>query len=276
MEAAKNLITYPKPYFEFRMSDILGQNFAPQDPAKYIENSISEEGYKISNVPLGKPVFVSEVLRAQKHGIPTVSSESMKSLMANMGKSGERTLEVDAMYKKSHHSYGVSERINREYGPGFKENALFGISTEHDRFGKRIKEALIVEEKEITSEKVRNFKERTSAKIGTVHDPIKDSLMLPEGKTFGLIELPDNYDAKYLVHRRANEVFRESKAFIRGILGRVRNRLNKMNWNKFDGLHNNCHFFDGNDNNALPPDAFLMILQRTGFPIEDSLGKYYN
>ena len=116
---------------------------------------------------------------------------------------------------------------------------------EHDKLGKRIKEALTIDEREIESEKVSKFNDRTKPKLGQVHDPIIDSFNAKPGQAFGYIELPDNFDAKYLVHDRSGEVFKESKQYTEGVTARVRHKLNRSGWNRFDTLKQNFAFFDG-------------------------------
>lgn len=248
------------------MSDILNQNVAALNLTDYVKKNVAESTYKLTNVPLGKPVHISHELRQKKHGIPTKSSESIGSLL----KAGlpVRTSEIHEQYKKSHNSYGISERINRNY-ENFDSSKIYGESTEHDKRGKRIREALTIDEQKVESEKVSIFLERTKPKIGQVHDPIVDSFNAPAGHAFGHIELPDNFDAKYLVHDRSGEVFRDSKNYIHGVTSRVRAKLNKCGWNRFEILRQNLGFFDGGEKKVLPADAVLMILQRTGFPIED-------
>jgi len=248
------------------MSDILNQNVAALNLADYVKNNVEESSYKISNIPLGKPVYINNELRQKKHGTPTVSSESIGSLMK--AKTADRTPEIHEQYKKSHNSYGISEKINRNYS-GFDCEKIYGESTEHDKLGKRIKEALTIDERQVDSEKVSKFNNRTKPKLGQVHDPIIDSFNAKPGQAFGYIELPDNFDAKYLVHDRSGEVFKESKQYTEGITARVRHKLNRSGWNRFDTLKQNFAFFDGGETYSLPADAILMILQRTGFPIDD-------
>ena len=208
-------------------------------------------------------------------------------------KTADRTPEIHEQYKKSHNSYGISEKINRNYD-GFDSEKIYGESTgivfikkhvspkmefvfpmvvvsilplagrngkthptllvgsmtsktikEHDKLGKRIKEALTIDEREIESEKVSKFNGRTKPKLGQVHDPIIDSFNAKPGQAFGYIELPDNFDAKYLVHDRSGEVFKESKQYTEGVTARVRHKLNRSGWNRFDTLKQNFAFFDG-------------------------------
>lgn len=68
----------------------------------------------------------SNELRQKKHGIPTVSSESIGSLLK--AKTADRTPEIHEQYKKSHNSYGISEKVNRNY-TGFDSDKVYGEST---------------------------------------------------------------------------------------------------------------------------------------------------
>ena len=45
------------------MSNILNQNVAALNLADYVKNNVEESSYKISNIPLGKPVHIKLVLR---------------------------------------------------------------------------------------------------------------------------------------------------------------------------------------------------------------------
>ena len=40
------------------MSNILNQNVAALNLADYVKNNVKESSYKISNIPLGKPVYI--------------------------------------------------------------------------------------------------------------------------------------------------------------------------------------------------------------------------
>ena len=104
---------------------------------------------------------------------------------------------------------------------------------------------MTIEEREIESDKVSKFNDRTKPKLGQVHDPIIDSFNAKPGQAFGYIELPDNFDAKYLVHDRSGEVFKESINYTEGVTARVRHKLNRLGWNRFDTLRQNFAFFDG-------------------------------
>ena len=71
-------------------------------------------------------MYFSNELRQKKHGIPTVSSESIGSLLK--AKAADRTPEIHEQYKKSHNSYGISEKVNRNY-TGFDSEKVYGEST---------------------------------------------------------------------------------------------------------------------------------------------------
>ena len=50
---------------------------------------------------------------------------------------------------------------------------------------------------------------------------------MENGHTFGYVELPDNHDVSYLLHKGSSTVFAESKSYLKAIICRTRIKLKK-------------------------------------------------
>ena len=127
------------------------------------------------------------------------------------------------------------------------------IYLEHDKSGKRTAEALTIDEKEIESGRVQKFVSRTKPQIGKVHDPIRDTLAVPEDYTYGHIELPDAFDANFLIHKRPGQVQTELKSEITAVARRVRLKLSQLNWAaRFSLLEQSVAHFDPDGSKKVP------------------------
>ena len=80
------------------------------DIVDVLRSDLAEKKYKRVNVPLGKPTYCDPVLREQKFGIPTKSSESIATVM-NLSHLSHCSDEVHQMYRRSHNDYGVGEKV---------------------------------------------------------------------------------------------------------------------------------------------------------------------
>ena len=96
------------------------------------------------------------------------------------------------------------------------------------------------------SQRVDNFRERTQAQVGKVHDPIKDTMnaRIPSHHTFGILGKPDEYGAGDLIHNRAAGHFLCGKDKERGVLASVRHHLKKANYHNFHDLTAAFKFYD--------------------------------
>ena len=80
------------------------------DFVSHIKNELAEKSYKRVNVPLGKPVHIDPELREMKFGIASKSCESVSQLLdrSYLQNNDEN---IRLMYLKSHHHYGVGEKV---------------------------------------------------------------------------------------------------------------------------------------------------------------------
>jgi len=138
---------------------------------------------------------------------------------------------------------------------------VFGVRTEHDVSGSQTKSSLVVPDKDVDNERVARFQQRRKDLIGVPLDPIKDSMKVPEDHCFGLVELPDDHDVAYLLHKGSFDVFKTSLHNISGIIKSVRLSLKKANYCKFESLQRSL----SNDS----PARVLHNLQKCLFPISD-------
>jgi len=123
--------------------------------------------------------------------------------------------------------------LDRRYNPEhFSSNKVFGLETEHDISGSQTKASLLVPYKPVDNGRVARFQQRRKDLIGVPLDPIKDSMKVSEDHCFGFVELPDDHDVAYLLHRGSFDVFKTSLHNINGIIKSVRLNLKK------GGFHN--------------------------------------
>lgn len=96
----------------------------------------------------------------------------------------------------------------------------------------------------MTSKQVDNFRERHVAQVGTVHDPIKETMHVPEDHVYGIIVQPDQYGAGDLIHMRKHQQFLRGKDRERGFLAAIRQHLKKANYHNFVDLKSAFQFYD--------------------------------
>lgn len=77
-----------------------------------------------------------------------------------------------------------------------------------------------------------------------VHDPIKDTLIVPDDHSFGVFIKPDEYGAGDLIHMRNSENILRGKDYDRGKLAFVRQQLKKANFHNFHSLKAAFEFYD--------------------------------
>lgn len=88
----------------------------------------------------------------------------------------------------------------------------------------------------IVSKRLDDFRERTQPQLGRVHDPIAETLDVPEGHTFGTVVRPDEVNAGELMHMVGPTTYQECEGFDAGVLASIRHHLKKNNFYNFDGL----------------------------------------
>merc|ERR1719234_2134784 len=114
-------------------------------------------------------------------------------------------------YALSHNDYNVREMYDRKYDWSvFTKDDVYGKETPHSKEGKMTAMSLkwihdLNTDKgaKVVSKRVDDFRERTQSRLGTVHDPIKDTLNVPADHTFGIMLKPDEYGAGDLLHGRS-------------------------------------------------------------------------
>ena len=96
----------------------------------------------------------------------------------------------------------------------------------------------------IVSKRVDDFRERTQPQLGKVHDPIKETLLVPPDHTFGVMIKPDEYGAGDLIHMRVPGEYLRRKERERGVLAAIRQHLKKANYHNFGDLKEAFRFYD--------------------------------
>eukprot|EP01135_Chromosphaera_perkinsii_P003455 Nk52_evm24s243 gene=Nk52_evmTU24s243 len=150
---------------------------------------------------------------AKAFGIPSGTGEvSAKELIHPEPNDELDILEDEShpQYILSHSDYYPGEQCDRKYDwSKIAKDTRFGMKTVHRNDGKVVAESLrwryeMDKEKRstIVLKAVESFKERTQCKLGEVHDPIKDTMNVGPDHTFGIIHVPDEYNAGDLVHQR--------------------------------------------------------------------------
>ncbi len=88
----------------------------------------------------------------------------------------------------------------------------------------------------VISKRLDDFRERTQPQLGKVHDPIAETLDLPEGHTFGSTVRPDEVNAGELMHMVGPSTYQECQGVDRGVLTSIRHHLKRNNFYNFEGL----------------------------------------
>lgn len=88
----------------------------------------------------------------------------------------------------------------------------------------------------VVSKRVDDFRERTQPQLGTVHDPIRDTMNVTPDHSFGILIRPDEYGAGDLIHSRLPGEYLRGKDRQRGLLAAVRQQLKKANYHNFNNL----------------------------------------
>ena len=81
-----------------------------------------------------------------------------------------------------------------------------------------------------------SFRERSTPKVGIVHDPLKDTLSVDKDHVFGISVPPDEICARDLIYMRNTENSSIQKNNILAMITYIRNQMKKVNYQSFEQL----------------------------------------
>ncbi|XP_075403288.1 EF-hand domain-containing family member B [Tenrec ecaudatus] len=156
----------------------------------------------------------------------------------NEGKEGHE------LYVVSHNDYYVGEAKNRKYNPSsFHRFNLYGVPTPHFNDGRHMAKTLywlhelqMKKGARVVSKRVDDFKEKFQHKVGSVLDPIAETMNVPPDHTFGACVCPEEYGAGDLIHNRLPGEYLRGKDRQRAMIAAVRHHLKNVNCQQFDTL----------------------------------------
>ncbi|KAL4646869.1 EF-hand domain-containing family member B isoform X1 [Arapaima gigas] len=149
--------------------------------------------------------------------------------------------ESHQLYIKSHNAYFVGERVNRKYNWSYiGKDHRFGVPTPHYSDGRTVAKTLhwLQSDGKLVSKQCEDFRERTQPQIGKVHDPIADTMNVPEHHTFGILLRPELIPLGVgdLMNSTLAEDYLSDPDKRWALVTAVRQHLKKTSFNKFGGL----------------------------------------
>lgn len=183
------------------------------------------------------------------------------------------------LYRDTHSDYDVGEQHRRNYtSEGFNARSKFGIPTPHSNDGRKVRQTLrwmsqAQQERatKIVSKRVDDFRERTQPQLGTVHDPIKDTLKVAPDHTFGILVKPDEYGAGDLLHMRTSGSYLRGKDRQRGVMAAIRQHLKKANYHNFHDLLAAFKHYDKDGSGRIKLDGLREACIQYHLPVEPEL-----
>ncbi|XP_033101758.1 EF-hand domain-containing family member B-like isoform X2 [Anneissia japonica] len=183
------------------------------------------------------------------------------------------------LYKWTHHNFEVGESVDRNYDwSRYPKNSTFGIPTPHENDGKHVYKSLkwlrndqLDKGTKVVSKRVNDFRERTQPQLGKVHDPIKDTMRVPDDHTFGILIRPDEYGAGDLMHCRVPGTYLRGKERQRGLLAAVRQQLKKANYHNFNDLSAAFRHYDKNGDGRIDINELQECCVQFNLPVDPEL-----
>ncbi|PIK52537.1 putative EF-hand domain-containing family member B [Apostichopus japonicus] len=123
----------------------------------------------------------------------------------------------------------------------------------------------------VVSKRVDDFRERTQPQLGTVHDPIRDTMNVTPDHSFGILIRPDEYGAGDLIHSRLPGEYLRGKDRQRGLLAAVRQQLKKANYHNFNNLQAAFKHYDKNGDGKIDVMELRECCLQFNLPVETEL-----
>ncbi|XP_077997743.1 EF-hand domain-containing family member B-like [Glandiceps talaboti] len=183
------------------------------------------------------------------------------------------------LYIVTHNDYDVGEKRDRKYDwSRYAKDSRFGEPTPHDNDGRHVKKTLkwLHDEQsrkttKIISKRVDDFRERTQPQLGQVHDPIKDTLLVPSDHTYGIMIRPDEYGAGDLLHGRVPGNYLRGQDRERGVVAAIRQHLKKANYHNFNDLAAAFKHYDKNGDGKIDINELRACCVQFNLPVEPEL-----
>ncbi|XP_071822660.1 EF-hand domain-containing family member B-like [Apostichopus japonicus] len=183
------------------------------------------------------------------------------------------------LYKFTHHEFEVGESLDRNYDwTRYPKDMVYGIPTPHNNDGKHVAKSLtwlrnndLDKGTKVVSKRVDDFRERTQPQLGTVHDPIRDTMNVTPDHSFGILIRPDEYGAGDLIHSRLPGEYLRGKDRQRGLLAAVRQQLKKANYHNFNNLQAAFKHYDKNGDGKIDVMELRECCLQFNLPVETEL-----
>ncbi|XP_048882738.1 EF-hand domain-containing family member B isoform X2 [Brienomyrus brachyistius] len=153
------------------------------------------------------------------------------------------------LYVRSHHAYSVGERISRNYNCSHvRGDCRFGLSTPHYNDGRRVAKSLhwLQNEGKLVSMRYDDFRRRTQPQTGKVHDPIAETLNVPENHTFGILSSCDKFGVGDILYQGLPEGGLRGTNERRSLVIAARQHLKRDRFHNFTPLLQAFRHFDKN------------------------------
>ncbi|XP_023658401.1 EF-hand domain-containing family member B isoform X2 [Paramormyrops kingsleyae] len=153
------------------------------------------------------------------------------------------------LYIRSHHAYSVGERISRNYNwSHVRGDCRFGLSTPHYNDGRRVAKSLcwLQHEGKLISVRYDDFRKRTQPQTRKVHDPIAETLIVPENHTFGILSSSDKFGVGDILYQGLPEGGLRGTNKRRSLVIAVRQHLKRDRFHSFTPLLQAFKHFDKN------------------------------
>ncbi|EDV21053.1 uncharacterized protein TRIADDRAFT_60435 [Trichoplax adhaerens] len=189
----------------------------------------------------------------------------------------EESLQNHDIYLRSHEAYEPGEQKKRNYTyESYNINKCYGVPTPHSNAGIHVGKALhwITDNNKgtkIVPSRVEDFHEKFQPQLGKVHDPISDSMKVPEDHKFGVIVKQDECDAGDLLHGRGPKDYLRGKDRLRGVVAAIRRQLKVSNYYNFESLKSAFNFYDKDGSGSIDNDEMREICMKFNLPIEREL-----
>ncbi|CAK8674005.1 unnamed protein product [Clavelina lepadiformis] len=238
--------------------------------------------------PLGKPRDNSAYMPSSMDklittfGKPTKFNGTAGEVVNPEKTSNEVESESQIAHEKyviSHNDYNVGEMYDRKYDwSQFTRDSCYGVATPHSNEGKNTAKSLkwlhdTKAEKgaKVVSKRADDFRERTQPQLGTVHDPIVDTLNVESGHIFGIMLRPDEYGAGDLLHGRSPDSYMRGRDRERGVMHAIRQHLKKANYHNFNDLSQAFAHYDKNKDGYIDGQELRDVCYQLNVPIEDEM-----
>ncbi|XP_053571711.1 EF-hand domain-containing family member B [Bombina bombina] len=182
-------------------------------------------------------------------------------------------------YVVTHNDYNAGEIRNRKYDSSkYKKEERFGIETPHFNDGRNVAQCIrwihdmkTIEGAKIVSKRGDDFRERFQPQLGTVLNPIADTMNVPPGHTFGILVHPEEYGVGDILHCKKPEDFLRGKDKHRANLAAVQQHLKKVNYQNFGSMVEAFQHYDKNGDSKIDKEELKNTCVQFGLVLDNDI-----